>query len=101
MLSAIDARSPYLSRDSRITLPDEARRYITNMVDSPAVSPMVNSFSASPASAMQASAFQDGASKGEFLELDEDEDDEGDSDSEDEDEGGTDTNDSGMSMIPS
>ncbi|KIY52893.1 RhoGAP-domain-containing protein, partial [Fistulina hepatica ATCC 64428] len=38
-ISPITVPSPSLSRESRISLPDEARRYIANMVDSPVPSP--------------------------------------------------------------
>lgn len=38
-LSPLEPLSHALSRDSRISLPDEARQYIANMVDSPAGSP--------------------------------------------------------------
>ncbi|TFK18453.1 RhoGAP-domain-containing protein [Coprinopsis marcescibilis] len=67
-------------RDSRITLPDEARRYITNMVDSPAVSPSVNNFSSSGSSAAHTPAADTrslssaSGSASEFLDLDEDDD---------------------------
>ncbi|KAG6919537.1 hypothetical protein DXG01_005127 [Tephrocybe rancida] len=45
MLSAIPERRPgMLSRESRISLPDEARRYIANMGDSPVPSPQVDAF---------------------------------------------------------
>ncbi|KAG6854533.1 hypothetical protein C0991_005445 [Blastosporella zonata] len=47
MLSAIhEGRPGMLSRDSRISLPDEARRYIANMTDSPVPSPLVDAFAA-------------------------------------------------------
>ncbi|KAF5335937.1 hypothetical protein D9611_006244 [Ephemerocybe angulata] len=74
--ATLDARSPYLSRDSRITLPDEARQYIANMADSPASSPRFNNFSTPTASAMPASALKESTVKGEFLELSDEDDDE-------------------------
>ncbi|KAJ2915458.1 hypothetical protein MD484_g4960, partial [Candolleomyces efflorescens] len=74
LLSAISGDS-YLSRDSRITLPDEARQYIANMADSPMTSPSFNSFSSVPSAA---SLHQDSDGKGEFLEMDDDDDDEDD-----------------------
>ncbi|KAF5383730.1 hypothetical protein D9615_003689 [Tricholomella constricta] len=49
MLSTIpEARPHALSRDSRISLPDEARQYIANMTDSPIPSPRVDAFAARP-----------------------------------------------------
>lgn len=46
MLSAItEVRSPHhLSRESRVSLPDEAKQYIANMIDSPVPSPKVDAF---------------------------------------------------------
>ncbi|KAF9457196.1 hypothetical protein BDZ94DRAFT_1292511 [Collybia nuda] len=46
MLSTIPEgpRAQLLSRDSRISLPDEARQYIANMTDSPAPSPRADAF---------------------------------------------------------
>lgn len=93
MLSAFDAKSPYLSRESRITLPEEARHYITNMVDSPVASPRVTDFT-SPLSAVQASPFKESSLKSEFLELDDEE------ESEDSEAGGADTIESGTSCYP-
>ncbi|KAF9478273.1 hypothetical protein BDN70DRAFT_880139 [Pholiota conissans] len=40
----VDPRPYFMSRDSRISLPDEASRYIQNMADSPAASPRVEAF---------------------------------------------------------
>lgn len=74
LLSAISGDS-YLSRDSRITLPDEARQYIANMADSPMTSPSFNGFSSVPTAA---SLRKDSDGKGEFLEMDDDDDDEDD-----------------------
>jgi RalA-binding protein 1 len=58
MLSTIleGQRSQMLSRDSRISLPDEARQYIANMTDSPVPSPRADAFAAQfagPARALQ------------------------------------------------
>lgn len=56
MLSAVfENRQRSLSRESRITLPDEARQYIVNMADSPAPSPRTDSFS--PRSKLSTSVF--------------------------------------------
>ncbi|KAF8074770.1 hypothetical protein FPV67DRAFT_1726368 [Lyophyllum atratum] len=47
MLSTIpEGHTQALSRDSRISLPDEARQYIANMTDSPVPSPKVDGFAA-------------------------------------------------------
>jgi hypothetical protein len=46
LLSVFENRQHSLSRESRITLPDEARQYIVNMTDSPSASPRTDSFSA-------------------------------------------------------
>lgn len=82
MLSAVfENRQHSLSRDSRITLPDEARQYIVNMADSPAPSPRIDSFS--PRSKLSTSVFPppaDGANtsesgrESEFLDMEEEED---------------------------
>ncbi|PPQ72546.1 hypothetical protein CVT24_004884 [Panaeolus cyanescens] len=46
MLSPLgDSRPHHLSRDSRISLPDEAKQYMLNMPESPAASPRVDTFS--------------------------------------------------------
>ncbi|KAK0467319.1 uncharacterized protein EV420DRAFT_1759150 [Desarmillaria tabescens] len=80
---SVDARQ--LSRESRITLPDEARNYITNMVDSPVPSPRSNDTFTATNSPLAESANGDGApdsrysdrimsdnqKKGEFLDMDE------------------------------
>jgi len=81
-LLSVESR-PYLSRDSRISLPDEARQYIANMADSPVASPMTTTFSGSaPAPAVaQAATIREETDDSEFLEMDDDNDDE------DEDEG--------------
>ncbi|KAF7317921.1 hypothetical protein MKEN_00880200 [Mycena kentingensis (nom. inval.)] len=79
MLAALnDSRSQPLSRDSRISLPDEARHYIANMGESPAPSPKVDAFAprALPSAPSTASA----PSKSEFLDLEDAEDDEDDED---------------------
>ncbi|KAF9048281.1 RhoGAP-domain-containing protein [Hymenopellis radicata] len=76
-----------LSRDSRISLPDEARQYIANMVDSPAPSPKVGAFAASksPLAAASINTVNGRESpqiviKGEFLDFDDDGDDDDDVD---------------------
>lgn len=46
LLAGFENRQHSLSRESRITLPDEARQYIVNMADSPSASPRTDSFSA-------------------------------------------------------
>ncbi|KAG6855952.1 hypothetical protein H0H87_009118 [Tephrocybe sp. NHM501043] len=54
MLSAIhESRPGILSRDSRISLPDEARRYIANMTDSPVPSPKMDAFATRESSTSQ------------------------------------------------
>ena len=71
-----------LSRDSRISLPDEARQYIANMADSPISSPRVETFS--PKSRLATSVFppasngsvSDSGAGSEFLDLDGDDSDE-------------------------
>ncbi|KAF8998601.1 hypothetical protein BDQ17DRAFT_1428425 [Cyathus striatus] len=78
-----ESRQHLLSRDSRISLPDEAKHYIANMVDSPVPSPKVDAFTArarahtnltapSPSSAGVISLRE-----GEFLDMEEDDDDGG------------------------
>lgn len=69
-------RSPYLSRDSRISLPDEARQYIANMADSPIASPRTNDFSTASSVATPPTTMKTSTSREEFLELEEEEDDE-------------------------
>ncbi|KAF5316509.1 hypothetical protein D9619_006169 [Psilocybe cf. subviscida] len=80
----LDARSPphLLSRDSRISLPDEASRYIQNMSDSPAASPRTDVFPA-PRSKLSNTMFPPppAARESEFLDMDDDGDEEGDGDS--------------------
>ncbi|KAG6890294.1 hypothetical protein C0995_009500 [Termitomyces sp. Mi166 len=52
MLSTIPQSHPeMLSRDSRISLPDEARQYIANMTDSPVPSPRLDAFASKEGSA--------------------------------------------------
>ncbi len=75
-LSLGDPRQFMQSRDSRISLPDEASRYIQNMTDSPVTSPRTDAFS--PKSKLSSSVFPpvaDGASQSgresEFLDMDE------------------------------
>lgn len=96
-----DNRSPhYLSRDSRISLPDEARQYIANMADSPAGSPRADAFS--PRSKLSTSVFpptsnpnggggNQAGRESEFLDMEEEEDDgESEDDEQGEDVGGSD-----------
>lgn len=70
---SVDARQ--LSRESRITLPDEARNYIANMVDSPVPSPRMNDTFTAARSSLAASASggatPDTQKKNEFLDMDE------------------------------
>ncbi|EKM81978.1 hypothetical protein AGABI1DRAFT_105366 [Agaricus bisporus var. burnettii JB137-S8] len=71
---------PMDPRSSRITLPDEARQYIVNMVDSPSPSPKLDSFSSSKpkVSSNLVPQQQDDSSKpeaSEFLDLEDDEED--------------------------
>nr|GAT55103.1 predicted protein [Mycena chlorophos] len=88
-----DSRTQPLSRESQISLPDEARHYIAAMGESPVPSPRVDAFApralpsapVAPAVAVAPAA----ASKSEFLDLDdeaEDDDDEGRSDDDEADE---------------
>ncbi|KAJ7050578.1 hypothetical protein C8F01DRAFT_1178873 [Mycena amicta] len=91
MLAALnDSRSQPLSRESRISLPDEARHYIAAMGESPIPSPKVDAFApralpSAPAPA-PAPAPPAAAGKSEFLDLEEaeDEEDEGQQDGSDE-----------------
>ncbi|KAG2011475.1 signal transducer [Coprinopsis cinerea AmutBmut pab1-1] len=77
LLSVVESR-PYLSRDSRITLPDEARQYIANMTDSPVPSPRVDTFSTKSAVAgppdTSSLASTNSERPSEFLDLEDDED---------------------------
>ncbi|KAJ7576788.1 hypothetical protein C8J56DRAFT_370482 [Mycena floridula] len=73
-----ESRAQALSRDSRISLPDEARQYIASMADSPAPSPMIDAFAPRvppngtvPSSMMRKPSLE--IVKGEFLDM-EDED---------------------------
>lgn len=83
-LSAIPETRPLFSavdtRSSRITLPDEARQYIVNMVDSPVPSPQVDAFTTSkPKVSSNLVPQQQSESAGqnaEFLDLGDDESDE-------------------------
>lgn len=78
LLGVTNGSHPSLSRESRITLPDEARQYITNMVPSPGPSPQVasftptNPFSTDPATPTQPTIPNARPPKDEFLELDDD-----------------------------
>ncbi|KAG6897105.1 hypothetical protein C0992_004037 [Termitomyces sp. T32_za158] len=53
--TAPQSRPGMLSRDSRISLPDEARQYIANMTDSPVPSPRMDAFAGKEGSASQLS----------------------------------------------
>ncbi|KAF8159752.1 hypothetical protein B0H34DRAFT_704674 [Crassisporium funariophilum] len=89
LLSATnDSRPEFLSRDSRISLPAEARQYIANMADSPVPSPRTETFS--PKSKLSTSVFPPTAngataiaSESEFLDMEEEEDYEEDDDEDD------------------
>ncbi|KAL0067136.1 Rho GTPase activating protein [Marasmius tenuissimus] len=50
---------PALSRDSRITLPDEARQYIASMAESPMPSPRIDTFNADSKSSAYLSTIQE------------------------------------------
>ncbi|KAG5645735.1 hypothetical protein DXG03_005431 [Asterophora parasitica] len=50
LTTVMEGRPQALSRDSRISLPDEARQYIANMTDSPFPSPRVDTFTKPTAS---------------------------------------------------
>ncbi|KAJ6625024.1 hypothetical protein B0H10DRAFT_2005409 [Mycena sp. CBHHK59/15] len=81
MLMALnDSRSQTLSRESRISLPDEARQYIANMGESPIPSPKVDAFAPrTPPSGPAATP------QSEFLDMDDepdDDEDEGDDEEE-------------------
>lgn len=67
-LSSLESTS--LSRDSRITLPDEARHYIANMADSPAGSPRTGTFNSKPATHSDNASLASQV-KSEFLDLEE------------------------------
>jgi RalA-binding protein 1 len=77
-------RPQLLSRDSRISLPEEAKYYIANMADSPMPSPLTDALS--PKSKLSASVLPPPPSgpESEFLEMD-DEDDEDNDEQSDED----------------
>ena len=81
-------RPQYLSRDSHISLPEEAKRYIANMADSPWSSPRIDAIS--PKSKLSASISSPppnmtSGRESEFLDMDDDDDDEDDEQSEDDD----------------
>ncbi|KAH9479619.1 putative Rho-type GTPase-activating protein 2 [Psilocybe cubensis] len=82
-----EPRPHFLSRDSRISLPDEARQYIASMSDSPAASPRAEAFS--PRSKLSNSVFPPSNSQNpgesEFLDMDEEDDDDDDGNEDDED----------------
>ncbi|GLB43450.1 putative GTPase-activator protein for Rho-like GTPases [Lyophyllum shimeji] len=105
MLStAPEARPQMLSRDSRISLPDEARQYIANMTDSPIPSPRLDAFAAkasgpsratppqvhipenpgglAPPSAARLGEADSPGGSSEFLDMNDDEDDEDETDDE-------------------
>ncbi|KAJ7257866.1 hypothetical protein B0H12DRAFT_1282145 [Mycena haematopus] len=87
-----DARSQALSRESRISLPDEARQYIANMGDTPSPSPKVDAFA--PRALPTAPSEPLSASPSQFLDLEEDE-----ADDDDDDERG-DEEDDGDAEVP-
>ncbi|KAJ3720873.1 hypothetical protein C8R42DRAFT_626917 [Lentinula raphanica] len=74
-------RNP-LSRESRISLPDEARQYIANMGESPATSPRVEMFSKFSSSLSQSSVpvSPNRAKEQEFLDMEDENDNEDDDD---------------------
>ena len=76
-------RPQLLSRDSRISLPEEAKHYIANMADSPLPSPRTDTLS--PKSKLSASVFPPPPSgrESEFLEMDDEDDEDNDEQSED------------------
>lgn len=76
-------RPQLLSRDSRISLPEEAKHYIANMADSPVPSPRTEVIS--PKSKLSASVFSPPPSglESEFLEMDDEDDEDNDEQSED------------------
>ena len=76
-------RPQLLSRDSRISLPEEAKHYIANMSDSPLPTPRTDALS--PKSKLSASVFPPPPSgrESEFLEMDDDDDEDNDEQSED------------------
>ncbi|KAL1747888.1 hypothetical protein HDZ31DRAFT_80047 [Schizophyllum fasciatum] len=86
---ALDPR--LASRDSRVSLPDEAKRYIANMTDSPMPSPQVNRGTFSPTMNKFASSPQprntSPVKPREFLDLNDDDDDDADGEDEGEDDG--------------
>ena len=74
----VEDRPQYLSRDSRISLPEEAKQYIANMADSPLPSPQIDAIS--PKSKLSASVFPPPSNmtsgrESEFLDMDDDDDD--------------------------
>ncbi|KAF8972613.1 hypothetical protein BDZ97DRAFT_1913115 [Flammula alnicola] len=89
MLSVmVENRPHFLSRDSRISLPDEASRYIQNMAESPVASPRTEAFS--PKSKLATSVFpppsndtKESGRESEFLDMEEEEESEEESDGED------------------
>jgi RalA-binding protein 1 len=76
-------RPPGLSRESRISLPEEAKRYIATIGESPAHSPLISSFKSKPTDVRSESPSQVSTSEtrddqtqtdsaeGEFLDMDE------------------------------
>jgi len=80
-----DNRPHMLSRDSRISLPDEAKQYMMNMSDSPVPSPRTESFS--PRSKLATSVFpppsdslKESGRESEFLDMEEETDEESEAD---------------------
>lgn len=75
-------RPQLLSRDSRISLPEEAKHYIANMSDSPLPSPRTDALSSK--SKLSASVFPTPSGReSEFLEMDDEDDEDNDEQSED------------------
>ncbi|KIK61548.1 hypothetical protein GYMLUDRAFT_198945 [Collybiopsis luxurians FD-317 M1] len=79
-----------LSRDSRISLPDEAKQYIANMGDSPVPSPRMEMFSKAPSALSQSYVPTSPGPDKEFLDMEEEEeeDEEEDEDEDEDDEEG-------------
>ncbi|KAJ7460547.1 hypothetical protein FB451DRAFT_1269430 [Mycena latifolia] len=87
MLTALsDPRSQPLSRESRISLPDEARQYIANMGESPVPSPKVDAFAPRvlPTAPSSAPSALSAPPQSEFLDLEDEGDDEDDESDDDE-----------------
>ncbi|KAJ3885514.1 hypothetical protein GG344DRAFT_13468, partial [Lentinula edodes] len=77
-----------LSRESRISLPDEAKQYIANMGESPAPSPRVEMFNKTSSSHSSVPVSPVRGKDREFLDMEEEADDDNDDGDEDDDESG-------------